>query len=293
LAKINFREKLFSISYRLFHDKLPYYRNLHFALLKTGISESYESYISITFFTAIILGIIAFPISLLLHSYFLKIPYLIAVLPSSIITVLVILLSFAYSISYPLILKRIRENEIDSRLPSIIGYASVISASTTDLVEIFKILETVEKSKAAKSVYRIFLKYVIAGGKSIYEALLETSKRCPSDRLGRILEILASVYISTGNIREYLEKEAMELNNLKFSNLRRLISSLTNLSEIYVGLIVIGPLILIIITSALTSFQGGGLISPELLAFLITFIATPLLAIVYLAIVISIIGREE
>jgi hypothetical protein len=47
---LNIKSQLQSFSYGLFHDKLPEYKSLREALLKTGITESYEMYVSFMFF---------------------------------------------------------------------------------------------------------------------------------------------------------------------------------------------------------------------------------------------------
>jgi archaellum biogenesis protein FlaJ (TadC family) len=291
---LNIKSQLQSFSYGLFHDKLPEYKSLREALLKTGITESYEMYVSFMFFLSLIISIIAFFVSIFLHSIFFNINPIIAILPSSIATILTLLSSFLYWISYPILIRKSREGEINSRLHFVTGYASILASYTNDLVEIFKELRDMERSKALKSVYNTFLKYVLFGGKSIKEALEETAKRCPSDKLASILTNLSAVYVTTGNIAEYLSREARELINLKMTRLQKLLSQLSVNAELYVGLIINGPLIFLILFTTLGSLMPGALpISTELLIILLIFLITPSLSVFFLAILISIIGREE
>jgi Archaeal flagella assembly protein J len=205
-----------------------------------------------------------------------------------------LLFALLYWISYPLIIRKSREGEINSRLHFVTGYASILATYTNDLVEIFKELKELEKSKALKSVYNNFLKYVLIGGKSIKEALEETAKRCPSDKLASILVNLSAVYVTTGNISEYLSREARELINLKMTRLQKLLTQLSVNAELYVGLIINGPLIFLILFVTLGSLMPPALpISNDLIIMLLIFLVTPSLSVFFLAMLISIIGREE
>jgi hypothetical protein len=67
---LNIKSQIQSFAYGLFHDKIPEYKSLKQALLKTGISESYDMYVSFMFFLSLIISVIAFFVSIILHNIF-------------------------------------------------------------------------------------------------------------------------------------------------------------------------------------------------------------------------------
>jgi len=112
--------------------------------------------------------------------------------------------------------------------------------------------------------------------------------------LASILVNLSAVYVTTGNISEYLSREARELINLKMTRLQKLLTQLSVNAELYVGLIINGPLIFLILFVTLGSLMPPALpISNDLIIMLLIFLVTPSLSVFFLAMLISIIGREE
>ena len=73
---------------------------------------------------------------------------------------------------------------------------------------------------------------------------------------------------------------------LKRINLKKFSDTLSVLSEFYVALLLTGPLLLVIMLAVMTMLGGGslGLLSPDLLLGLLTYIGLPLGAIVFLII---------
>jgi flagellar protein FlaJ len=76
---------------------------------------------------------------------------------------------------------------------------------------------------------------------------------------------------------------------LKRLSLKKYADSLSVLSEIYVALLLTGPLLLVIMVSVMAVLGGGGLgmLSPELLLSLLTYLAIPVCAVVFLIILDS------
>jgi flagellar protein FlaJ len=73
---------------------------------------------------------------------------------------------------------------------------------------------------------------------------------------------------------------------LKKLSLKKFADNLAVLSEIYVALLLTGPLILVILVSVMSALGGGdmGLLNPELLLSLLTYLAIPVLATIFLII---------
>ena len=73
---------------------------------------------------------------------------------------------------------------------------------------------------------------------------------------------------------------------LKKLSLKKYAGNLSVLSEVYVALLLTGPLILVILVSVMSVLGGGdmGLLNPELLLSLLTYLAIPVLATIFLII---------
>jgi flagellar protein FlaJ len=73
---------------------------------------------------------------------------------------------------------------------------------------------------------------------------------------------------------------------LKRISLRKFSDTLSTLSEFYVALLVTGPLLMVIMLAVMTMMGGGnlGVLSPDLLLQLLTYIGIPLGSIMFLII---------
>jgi hypothetical protein len=73
---------------------------------------------------------------------------------------------------------------------------------------------------------------------------------------------------------------------LKRINLRKFSDTLSTLSEFYVALLITGPLLFVIMLSVMAMLGGGilGILSPDLLLCLLTYIGIPLGSIMFLII---------
>ena len=76
---------------------------------------------------------------------------------------------------------------------------------------------------------------------------------------------------------------------LKRLSLKKYADSLSVLSEVYVALLLTGPLLLVIMVAVMSVMGGGGLgmLSPDLLLSLLTYLAIPVCAVIFLIILDS------
>ncbi len=123
-------------------------------------------------------------------------------------------------------------------------------------------------------------------GSDIISALEETSKRTPSQRFRETIEGLITTIHSGGNLAAYLREKSKEYMRLKRINLKKYSDTLSMLSEVYVTLLLTGPLFLVIMLVVMAMLGGGGfgIISPDLMLELLTYMGIPLGAIAFLVI---------
>jgi hypothetical protein len=80
---------------------------------------------------------------------------------------------------------------------------------------------------------------------------------------------------------------------LKRTSLRKFSDTLSLLSEFYVALLLTGPLLIVIMLSVMAMLNQGnlGLLSPDLMLSLITYVGLPLGSIVFLIILDAVTPR--
>jgi Archaeal flagella assembly protein J len=282
-----------SFAYSLFGTRIPEFKALRISLIKTGISESYEIYFSTLILTTIIIIPPVFIGALIFHLFLLKLPLFFSLILSTIVLLIGLGINLFIWIGYPIMLKGVRSSEIDNRLYLILGYAAVLSSSIENIVEVIHELSKIERSKAAKIVFNNFLKYVYAGGMSVIEAFNEAAKRCPSERLSSIFITLASIYSTTGNFRDFFNIEARNALTMKVNKMRRLIAQIAVMAELYVGLVLLGPTLFIIIIALLSGLSYSPFPIPtNLLLALLGLFSVPILSGMFLALLTSTLGSE-
>jgi flagellar protein FlaJ len=84
----------------------------------------------------------------------------------------------------------------------------------------------------------------------------------------------------------YLRDKSTQYMKLKRISLKKYSDTLSMLSEFYVAILLTGPLMLVIMLTVMAMLGGGnlGLLNPDLLLNLLTYIGIPLGAIVFLII---------
>jgi flagellar protein FlaJ len=92
-----------------------------------------------------------------------------------------------------------------------------------------------------------------------------------------------------GNLGAFLREKFKTHMKLKRLALKKYADSLSVLSEVYVALLLTGPLLLVIMLSVMSMLGGGSLggFSSDLLLSLLTYIGIPVCAIIFLIILDS------
>jgi flagellar protein FlaJ len=123
----------------------------------------------------------------------------------------------------------------------------------------------------------------------IISALEKASSRTPSQKLRDMIEGMISTIHTGGNLGGFLRERFKTHMKLKRINLKKFADSLSVLSEVYVALLLTGPLLLIIMLSVMSVLGGGNLLglSSDLLLGLLTYIGVPVCAMIFLLILDS------
>jgi len=286
----NLFDNLESIAYRLIGEKaercIPLFKDLDENLQKSGLKLNFKAYINITIFCTILVSIATVTVlPCLLFSAF-GIP----ILPAFLFGLGGALFAVAFTIitfySYPIYRADTIKRQLEDELPFTTGYMAILTSAGVSPESIFKSLSNLSVPLAASSEAKDIVRDVNLFGSDIISALSESSKHTPSERFREMLEGLISTIHSGGNLAAYLRDKSTQYMKLKRISLKKYSDTLSMLSEFYVAILLTGPLMLVIMLTVMAMLGGGnlGLLNPDLLLNLLTYIGIPLGAIVFLII---------
>jgi flagellar protein FlaJ len=279
-----------SLAYQLIGEKtervLPLFRDLDPNLQKAGLKVTFKAYVSLTVFATILTSLVALAIIPCLLIFLFNVPFLSAILfgiGGSLFTSAFSVIGFHI---YPIYRADKLRRELEDELPFITGYMAILTSAGVSPEKIFYSLSNLTVPLTVSAEAKDVVRDVNLFGLDIISALEETSKRTPSERFREMLEGFISTIHSGGNLPAYLREKSRQYMKLKRINLRKFSDTLSLLSEFYVALLITGPLLLTIMLAVIAMLGGGGLgiLSPDLLLSLLTYLGIPLGSIMFLII---------
>lgn len=279
-----------SIAFNLIGNRiawfLPLFKDLDAKLHRSGLKVNFKAYVSLTIFAT---ALICFATLMLIPSL-LFLVFNLPLLPSVLFGVGGSLFAFAFSILgfclYPIYRADALRRELEDELPFTTGYMAILTSAGVSPEKIFYSLSNLNVPLAVTAEAKDVVRDVNLFGSDIISALEETSKRTPSQRFRETIEGFITTIHSGGNLAAYLREKSKEYMRLKRINLKKYSDTLSMLSEFYVTLLLTGPLFLVIMLVVMAMLGGGdfGIISPEFMLELLTYMGIPLGAITFLII---------
>lgn len=288
-AKFAFENPHF-LAYQLIGEKigriLPLFDDLGPKLQRSGLKMDFRVYISLT-----ILGTVFISLAALAFVPFLVfITFGIQFFPAVMFGVGGSLFAVAFSTIgfylYPVYRADKLRRELDDELPFTTGYMAILSSAGVSPEKIFYSLSNLSVPLVVSGEAKDIVRDVSLFGRDIISALEEESKRTPSGRFREMLEGFISTIHSGGNLAAYLREKSKQYMRLKRIGLKKFSDTLSILSEFYVAILVTGPLLLVIMLAVMAMLGGGslGLLSPDLILSLLTYMGIPLGSIMFLII---------
>ena len=192
---------------------------------------------------------------------------------------------------YPLSRRRSFKSELESKLAYSFGILGVLAAAGITLDRLFEKIATSESNPVLAELAKRFLRDVRLFGMDSGSALREVAAHSPSRAFASMLDSIAVAYKTTGTIKDLVLFESSRLLQDKSDNLKRAISSLAVMAELYITLVVVGPIIFIVMLSIFGLLPTGGLPSPILLINIIVFLGIPVLSTVFILLLDSVVGK--
>ena len=265
---------------------LPIFKGLDCNLQRSGMKVSFRAYVSLTVFCAILTSLFILAIVPILAFFVFEIPLLPAFLfgfGGSLFAGAVTTMGFY---GHPIYRADAVKRQLEEELPFATGYMAILTSAGVSPESVFKSIAGLPVPLAMSSQAKDVVRDVNLFGSDVISALQEASKRTPSEHYRELMEGFISTIHSGGNLSSYLRGKSTQYMKLKRIRLRKYSDTLSMLAEFYVAILLTGPLMMVIMLTVMAMLGGGGLgiLSPVLLLNLLTYIAIPLGATVFLII---------
>lgn len=258
--------------YPLLFDRISY--SLHLSNIKV-LSKSY---ISIAFFTSVLVSLI----TLILNLLTLKTDIL-TILRIFLFPIAAIVITLAGFYFYPIIISGSRKKQIKNDLPFVIMHMSAVAGSGAKPIAMFNLIIHSKEYPGLESEIKKIVNYVNLFGYDLTSALKSVAMTTPSPEFKDILTGLITTIESGGSIKDYLEAKGEEaMLNYRLER-KKYIDSLSTYSDIYIGVFIAAPL-LFFVTLAIIQTMGGGIfgLSVDVLSKIGTFLVLPVFNVLFL-----------
>ena len=281
------------LGYAMF-GPLPYFKSYRNMFTQSGITVAYEAYMATGLFISLVLQVASLIVLLQFHRNVIGLTLLPAFLASLTLSSVIFGLTMLLALAYPLYRRRAHRNSIDSQLPYSFGFIGVLASAGMTAERLFERASDVETNPFLADLIRRFVRNVKIFGMDTEKGLRDMIIHSPSTNLARLLEGMSVAAKTTGDFRDLLLFEAKRLLTMKRDQLRKTLASLTVLGELYVAVLVVGPIIFVIMLAILSLLGGsGGLpISSVDQMNLVVFLGIPVAGSVFLILLDSIVGKE-
>jgi flagellar protein FlaJ len=282
------------MSYQLMGERtdrfMPLFQDLDVNLQKSGLKVNFKAYVSLIIIAS---TLIALPVLLVLPLVMFFV-FKMAFVSTLLFGVGGALLTWAFAIIgfyvFPIYCADKHKRELDDELPFTAGYMSILASAGVSPEKIFQSISALDAPLASSAEAKTIVKDINLFGMDVISALEKTSSRTPSVKLQGLIQGVISTIHTGGNLEAFLRERFKTAMRFKRLSLKKYSDNLSILSELYVALILTGPLLLAIMVSVMSVLGGGGLglLSPDLILGLLTYIGIPVCAVIFLIILDSV-----
>ena len=286
-------EKPLAVAYQTMGDKsdrlMPLFKDLERTLQQSGLRINFKAYVSLTVLSSLLITAsvaVVLPVVLVVVFRMALASALLFGFGGALFTWAFTVIGFYL---YPVYCADKHKRELDDELPFTSGYMAILASAGVSPEKIFYSLSNLDVPLAASTEAKEVIKNINLFGLDVISALEKTSRRTPSEKFRDTIEGIISTIHTGGNLGGFLREKFRTAMKLKKLNLKKYSDNLSVLSEVYVALLLTGPLVLVIMVSVMSVLGGGGLglLSPDLLLSLLTYLLIPVCAVIFLIILDS------
>jgi hypothetical protein len=288
------RSSLSLTAYSLLASRLPTIPEYKEVYAQAGMPLVYEAYLSTGFLIAFMAIIPTFIVSYLVEiRIFSHERLIVPMLGSAVLSFVLFSTVILLWLAYPILRRRTFKSDLENHLAYSFGILGVLAAAGMTLDRLFEKIATSESNAVLAELAKRFLRNVRLFGMDTETALREVALHSPSKAFTGMLESIAVAYKTTGSIHDLVMFESSRLLQDKSDNLRRAIASLSVMAELYITLVVVGPIIFIVMLAIFGLLPNGGLPDPIFLINLIVFIGIPVLSVVFILLLDSVVTKSS
>ena len=266
-VKLTFSDNLTRVAFRIFawpatriSRSIPLLRD---NILKSNMRITPEGLVSVALFATVI-ATVAAGVGIYIGFGIYHVPYFLALMA-------VVPLIFTIMINAPKLSASSRASAINTELPFVIGYISVLAGGgVSPLATLRRISEMKLFPAAAKEARRILVEVDVFGHDPI-TAIEVVARWNPSKTFGEFLFGYTAVLKGGGNFMAYVQSKLRDIMESKASAVKRSADTTGTMAEAYLTVTVILGMVLytLYMVQDLVSHSSGGLTSLYFFAFLI------------------------
>jgi hypothetical protein len=287
------RSTLEKIAFSLFSKRVSNLEEFRQTYDQSGIPVVFEAYVSTGFLISLIAAVPVFAVSLLLEVKLLpRAPLFVPVIGSAILYGVAFGIAIAVWLMRPAMMRRGFKSKLENQLAYSFGILGVLAAAGMNLERLFERIAASDSNPVLADLAKRFLRNIRVFGLDTQAALAEVAEHSPSEAFSKMLESIAVAQKTTGSIHDLVMFESSRLLQEKRDKLRKTIGSLAVTAELYITLVVVGPIIFIVMLAIFTLLPvGGKLPSPILFINLIVFIGVPVLSVMFVLMLDSVVSK--
>jgi flagellar protein FlaJ len=226
---------------------------------------------------SLIVLVVEIPIVTLILSLYL--PVIFAILLSFFISVGGAILIFFLFTTYPKALVSNLADKINRGLPFSVSYMVASASSDAPPINLFKSLSKIDEYPELREQALNIVRDVEGMGMNLLAALRREAKRTPSKEFGDLLLGIESTLASGGDLTVYLNEKAKAYFSEQRAKIKTHADLLSMLTEIYITVMIVGPILFTLLSSVMGIMGGAGDIIG--MQALISFILMPAISLVF------------
>ena len=253
----------------------------------------FEAYVSTGFLLGVIAAIPALVVSLLLELRFLpRVGLPLSIVGSIILSAVAFGVTLVVWLYQPIVRRRSFKSKLENQLAYSFGILGVLAAAGMNLDRLFERIATSESNPVLADLAKRFLRNVRVFGLDTEAALKEVAEHSPSEAFSKMLESIGVAHKTTGSIHDLVMFESSRLLQEKKDKLRKTIGNLGVMAELYITLVVVGPIIFVVMLAIFSILPTGHkLPDPIVLINLLVFIGIPVLSVMFLLLLDSVVSK--
>lgn len=291
--EIKSRNPLERFAFSLLSSRLSGLEDFRETYSQSGIPVIFEAYVSTGFLLGIIAAIPTLVVSLLLELRLLPRAGLpLSLVGSGILAAVVFGITLVVWLYYPVMRRRSFKSKLENQLAYSFGILGVLAAAGMNLDRLFERIATSESNPVLADLARRFLRNVRVFGLDTETALMEVASHSPSESFSKMLESIGVAQKTTGSIHDLVMFESARLLQDKKDKLRKAIGSLGVMAELYITLVVVGPIIFVVMLAIFSILRTkGNLPDPIMLINILVFVGIPALSVMFVLLLDSVVSK--